>query len=381
MIPYGKHSIDETDIDALVSVLKNEFLTQGAQVPAFEKALCEYTGAAYAVAVNSGTSGLHIACLALGVGPGDWVWTVPNSFAASANCALYCGAQVDFVDIDENTRNLSVSALDNKLKAADIQGCLPKAIVVVHFAGSSCDMEAIATLTHKYGIHLIEDAAHALGGLDREGNAVGGCRYSDMTVTSFHPVKSITTAEGGVVLTNSAQFEATLRLFASHGISKSPAMLSTAHRNEPWFYEQQTLGFNYRLSDLHAALGMSQLKRLGSFISKRRALAAEYQNLLEGLPLKLPVSDSNSAWHLYVVELQQHNRTEVFNTLRKRGIGVNVHYIPIHWHPYYQKLGFSQGQFPIAERYYERAITLPLYPDLSADNQKEVVKVLKEVLV
>ncbi len=381
MIPYGKHSIDETDIDALVSVLKNEFLTQGARVPAFEKALCEYTGAAYAVAVNSGTSGLHIACMALGIGPGDWVWTVPNSFAASANCALYCGAQVDFVDIDANTRNLSVDALDTKLKAADSQGSLPKAIVAVHFAGSSCDMEAIAALAHTYGIHLIEDAAHALGGCDSEGNVVGGCRYSDMTVTSFHPVKSITTAEGGVVLTNSAQLEAALRLFASHGISKSPAVLSAAHRDEPWFYEQQTLGFNYRLSDLHAALGMSQLKRLDSFISMRRALAAEYQKLLEGLPLKLPVSDSNSAWHLYVVELTQHDRAEAFNRLRERGVGVNVHYIPIHWHPYYKALGFTEGQFPVTERYYERAITLPLYPDLSADNQKEVVKVLKEVLV
>lgn len=381
MIPYGKHIIEQDDIDAVVSVLRNEFLTQGAQVPAFEKALCDYTGASYAVAVNSGTSGLHIACLALDIGPGDIVWTSPNSFAASANCALYCGAEVDFIDIDAETRNMSVSALEEKLAQSERQNTLPKAIVVVHFSGLCCDMKAISTLAHRYGVKVIEDAAHALGGRNREGNKIGQGNHSAMTVMSFHPVKSITTAEGGAVLTNDAELAKRLRLFASHGITKDAALLPPGHESEPWFYAQQHLGFNYRLSDLHAALGLSQLTRLDEFIAGRKARAAEYQEALSTLPLTLPKWDENSAWHLYVVELQQHNRTEVFNTLRERGIGVNVHYIPIHWHPYYQKLGFSMGQFPIAEQYYERAITLPLYPDLSADNQKEVVKVLKEVLV
>ncbi|BBO28637.1 UDP-4-amino-4,6-dideoxy-N-acetyl-beta-L-altrosami ne transaminase [Alteromonas sp. I4] len=381
MIPYGKHTLLEQDIDAVVDVLKNQFLTQGSQVPLFEQELCRYTGAQSAVAVNSGTSGLHIACLAAGVTAGDTVWTVPISFAASANCARYCGASVDFVDIDPHTRNLNVSALVDKLHLAAAEHTLPKVIVVVHFTGSSNDMAAIAAITEPFNITLIEDAAHALGASDPQGHKVGACKYSAMTVLSFHPVKSITSAEGGAVLTNDDELAALLRRYASHGITREPGMLGDEHANEPWFYAQFELGYNYRLSDLHAALGRSQLAHIDEFIARRRALAENYHQALADLPLILPQPDANGAWHLYMVELTTHDRTEVFNALRSRGIGVNVHYIPIHWHPYYQQLGFKRGQFPQSEAYYNRALTLPLYPGLSADNQNEVIQQLKEVLV
>ena len=381
MIPYGKHTLLEQDIDAVVDVLKNQFLTQGSQVPLFEQELCRYTGAQSAVAVNSGTSGLHIACLAAGVEPGDTVWTVPISFAASANCARYCGASVDFVDIDPHTRNLNVSALVDKLHLAAAEHTLPKVIVVVHFTGSSNDMAAIAAITEPFNITLIEDAAHALGASDPQGHKVGACKYSAMTVLSFHPVKSITSAEGGAVLTNDDELAALLRRYASHGITREPGMLGDEHADEPWFYAQFDLGYNYRLSDLHAALGRSQLAHIDEFIARRRALAENYHQALADLPLILPQPDANGAWHLYMVELTEHDRTEVFNALRARGIGVNVHYIPIHWHPYYQQLGFKRGQFPQSEAYYNRALTLPLYPGLSADNQNEVIQQLKEVLV
>ena len=381
MIPYGKHTLLEQDIDAVVDVLKNQFLTQGSQVPLFEQELCRYTGAQSAVAVNSGTSGLHIACLAAGVTPGDKVWTVPISFAASANCARYCGASVDFVDIDPHTRNLNVSALVDKLHLAAAEHTLPKVIVVVHFTGSSNDMAAIAAITEPFNITLIEDAAHALGASDPQGHKVGACKYSAMTVLSFHPVKSITSAEGGAVLTNDVELAALLRRYASHGITREPGMLGDEHADEPWFYAQFELGYNYRLSDLHAALGRSQLAHIDEFIARRRALADNYHQALADLPLILPQPDANGAWHLYMVELTAHDRTDVFNALRARGIGVNVHYIPIHWHPYYQQLGFKRGQFPQSEAYYNRALTLPLYPGLSADNQNEVIQQLKEVLV
>ena len=381
MIPYGKHTLLEQDIDAVVDVLKNQFLTQGSQVPLFEQELCRYTGAQSAVAVNSGTSGLHIACLAAGVTDGDTVWTVPISFAASANCARYCGASVDFVDIDPHTRNLNVSALVDKLHLAAAEHTLPKVIVVVHFTGSSNDMAAIAAITEPFNITLIEDAAHALGASDPQGHKVGACKYSAMTVLSFHPVKSITSAEGGAVLTNDDELAALLRRYASHGITREPGMLGDEHADEPWFYAQFELGYNYRLSDLHAALGRSQLAHIDEFIARRRALAENYHQALADLPLILPQPDANGAWHLYMVELTAHDRTEVFNALRARGIGVNVHYIPIHWHPYYQQLGFKRGQFPQSEAYYNRALTLPLYPGLSADNQNEVIQQLKEVLV
>ncbi|QJR81826.1 UDP-4-amino-4,6-dideoxy-N-acetyl-beta-L-altrosamine transaminase [Alteromonas pelagimontana] len=381
MIPYGKHNIDDADIAAVVDVLKNEFLTQGKQVPAFERALCEYTGASHAVAVNSGTSGLHIACLAAGIEAGDIVWTVPNSFAASANCALYCGASVDFVDIDPDTRNLSPALLQEKLHHAAKQKALPKALVVVHFAGSSCDMRQIADIVKPYNITLIEDGAHALGGEDFDGNKIGGSNCSSMTVLSFHPVKSITTAEGGAVLTNHADLAQKLRLYASHGITREKELLPAGHSDEAWYYAQQCLGYNYRLSDLHAALGLAQLKRLDSFIHARRKKAEYYHKALAELPVIRPPGNIRSAWHLYVIELLHHDRKQVFEALRNAGIGVNVHYIPIHWHPYYQKLGFAQGQYPASEKYYQRAITLPLYAELTADMQDEVIRQLKEVLM
>ncbi|NMH59659.1 UDP-4-amino-4,6-dideoxy-N-acetyl-beta-L-altrosamine transaminase [Alteromonas ponticola] len=380
MIPYGCHDIQESDIDAVVDVLKNEFLTQGAQVPAFEQALCDYTGAKYTVAANSGTSALHIACLAAEIGPGDLVWTSPNSFAASANCALYCGARVDFVDIDPDTRNMSISALEEKIAHAKKQKTLPKAIVVVHFAGSSCDMKAISELTNPYGIVLIEDAAHALGGRDAQDNNVGKCTYTDMTVLSFHPVKSITSAEGGAVTTNSERFRQKLKLFASHGITRDPAMLNTSDAQQGWFYTQLELGYNYRLSDLHAVLGKSQLQRLDGYIAARRERAKRYDHALPSLPVKKPLMDDNSAWHLYTIELTEHSRQYVFDTLRKNGVGVNVHYIPIHLHPYYQNLGFRKGQFTNAETYYDRALSLPLYPTLSEADQQHVITQLEQVL-
>ena len=307
MIPYGKHTIAKEDVDAVVQVLENEFLTQGKQVPAFEQALCDYTGAKYVVACNSGTSGLHIACLAAGVGAGNLVWTVPNSFAASANAALYCGATVDFVDIDPVTRNLSVDALTAKLEKASAAGNVPDVLIAVHFSGSSCDMKAIADLCRPLNITIIEDAAHALGGKDAGGNRVGSCVYSDMVVTSFHPVKSVTTAEGGAVLTMSQVLADKLRLYASHGITKDPAALPAGHDDEPWFYAQIHLGFNYRLSDLHAALGVAQMGRLDSFVAERRARAARYHEALASLPVKRPLFDNNSAWHPNVQDMNSND--------------------------------------------------------------------------
>ncbi|MFC3095079.1 UDP-4-amino-4,6-dideoxy-N-acetyl-beta-L-altrosamine transaminase [Alteromonas sediminis] len=379
MIPYGAHDISELDIEGVVDVLKSGLLTQGDKVPAFEQALQNYTNASYAVAVNSGTSALHIACLALGVENGDIVWTTPNTFVASANCARYCGADVDFVDIDPATRQICIESLKHKLLVAKEFNKLPKVLVVVHFAGHMCNMKAIAELVNQFGVKLIEDAAHALGA-SYLGQYKGGCpAYSDITVLSFHPVKSITTAEGGAALTNNKALAHLLRLFASHGITKDSQnfvsnSVAAAH------YEQQVLGFNYRLSDVHAALGIMQLKRLDKFVEKRAALAARYDEELKDLPITLPQFDPFSAWHLYVIELNHHDRDACFEALRAKGLGVNIHYIPVHWHPYYQQLGFTKGQFPHSERYYLNAITLPLFPALTADNQQYVINALREVL-
>ena len=379
-IPYGKHFIDEQDIAAVVDVLNHRFLTQGSLVPEFEQKLTAYCGSDYAVSVNSGTSGLHIACLAAGVGSGDLVWTVPNSFVASANCARYCGAEVDFVDIDPGSRNISVSALAEKLQLAAQRGALPKLLIVVHFAGVSCDMQAISLLTREYGVMLVEDAAHALGG-SYLGNKVGGCQFSDMTVLSFHPVKSITTAEGGAVLTNSARLYSQLSLFSKHGVTRDPEQMA-GEPEGPWYYQQVELGFNYRLSDLHAALGISQLNKLDGFIQRRSQLAINYDNELASLPLTLPKVDerSESAWHLYMIELTAHKRAEVFSQLQNKGIGVNVHYIPIHLQPYYRKLGFATGYCPNAEAFYQNALTIPLFPSMTTDEQSRVIQALKEVL-
>lgn len=380
MIPYGKHQVDEDDIAAVVDVLCNRFLTQGELVPEFERRLGEYTGSNHCVSVNSATSGLHIACLAAGVGPGDLVWTSPNSFVASANCARYCGADIDFVDIDPMTRNMSLVALQVKLEQAKKSGRLPKAIVVVHFAGLSCDMQAIRQLTQPMGIILIEDAAHAFGG-NYQGRKIGCCEFSHMAVLSFHPVKSMTTAEGGAVMCNDKGLYEKLQLFAKHGITREQQQMSEPSHG-PWYYQQIELGYNFRLSDLHAALGISQLKKLDDFILKRQALAKGYSEAFAILPLTLPPEDpqSASAWHLYMVEVQTHQRKDVFEALLAHGIGVNVHYIPIHLQPYYRNLGFKQGDFPCAEAFYQNALTLPLFPGLAADDQNKVIEAVKEVL-
>jgi UDP-4-amino-4,6-dideoxy-N-acetyl-beta-L-altrosamine transaminase len=381
MIPYGKHLVNEDDVDAVVEVLRNQFLTQGTVVPKFEQALCEYTGANHCVAVNSATSGLHVACLAAGVAVGDSVWTVPNSFVASANCALYCGATIDFVDIDPFTRNIDISALETKLQHAATQNRLPKALIVVHFSGLSCEMQTIQKLTQLYSIVLIEDAAHGLGGSYQQ-SKIGSCVYSDMSVLSFHPVKSITSAEGGAVLTNQSQLYQKLQLFAKHGVTKDPSQYQ-GESHGPWYYQQLELGYNYRLSDLHAALGLSQLSKLDVFIQKRSRLAKVYDNALADLPLKLPVEEPQfkSAWHLYMVELIQHDRQHVYQQLHDKGVGVNVHYIPIHLQPYYQQLGFKQGDFPVSEHFYQNALTLPLFPSLTDIEQAKVIAVLHEVLL
>ncbi|MAD17377.1 MAG: UDP-4-amino-4,6-dideoxy-N-acetyl-beta-L-altrosamine transaminase [Alteromonadaceae bacterium] len=377
MLPYGRHAVDQDDIDAVVDVLQNQFLTQGSTVPAFESALCDYTQAAHTLAVNSGTSALHVACLAAGVGPSDLVWTVPNSFVASANCARYCGADVDFVDIDPLTRNISIKGLKSKLANCSK---FPKVLIVVHFAGVSCDMQAIAALTCRHNITLIEDAAHALGATYQD-KPVGSCQFSDMTVLSFHPVKSITSAEGGAITTNDKGLLERLTLFAKHGITREPSSLEDKEQGA-WYYEQQVLGYNYRMSDIHGALGLSQLNKLDAFIQHRREKAAFYLTALRPLPIRLPSEETlaTSAWHLFMIELSTHDRKAVFDALRSRGIGVNVHYIPIHIQPYYQKLGFQKGDFPYSEAFYKHAITLPLFPTMTPSQQQLVIDTLIDVL-
>jgi len=380
MIPYGQHFIDNADIDAVVDVLENHFLTQGAKVPEFEQALCDYTGAEFCTSVNSATSGLHVACLAAGVEAGDIVWTVPNSFAASANCALYCGASVDFVDIDADTFNISLSALRTKLDQAVVKNCLPKALVVVHFAGQTCDMKAIHSMLSPYNICIIEDAAHGLGA--SYGNKkVGACEYSQMAVFSFHPVKSITTAEGGAVMTNSEDLDRQLKLYSKHGITRETSLMQGTI-DGPWHYQQLVLGYNYRLNDLQAALGISQLQKLDEFIQKRQQLAARYLIELKGLPLQLPLNDGikRHSWHLFMVVLQKHMRASIYQRLHEKGIGVNVHYIPIHSHPFYQTLGFKKGDFPASEHFYNNALTLPLYPSMTHKQQTTVINVLRDLL-
>lgn len=384
MIPYGRQEITAADIDAVVQVLKSDFLTQGPVVPRFEQAVADYCSARHAVAVNSATSALHLACLALGLGPGDWLWTSPTTFVASANCALYCGAQVDFVDIDPRTYNLCPKALELKLIAAELSGRLPKVVVPVHLCGQSCAMDEIYALAKRYGFKLIEDASHAIGG-KYQGRPVGDSRYSDIAIFSFHPVKIITTGEGGMAVTNDAELAARMALLRSHGITRDPALM-TRDPDGPWYYQQVDLGFNYRMTELQAALGVSQLDRLDSYVARRHQLANRYAELLGGLPLTLPWQhpDSHSSFHLYVVQLQgeqaelQHRR--VFERMRERGIGVNLHYIPVHRQPYYEKMGFRAGQFPEAERYYRVALSLPMYPTLSEAEQDRVAEVLSEAL-
>lgn len=384
MIPYGRQDINQQDIDAVVDVLQSDFLTQGPMVPAFEKSIMDACNAKYAVAVNSATSALHTACLALGLGKGDWLWTTPNTFVASANCGLYCDAQVDFVDIDPRTYNLSVKALEEKLITAQKEDKLPKVVIPVHFSGQPCDMAAIYALSQKYGFKIIEDASHAIGG-KYKGEPIGNCRYSDITVFSFHPVKIVTTAEGGMAVTNDPKLAEHLNLLRSHGITRDDSLM-TKSADGPWYYQQIELGYNYRMTDMQAALGVSQMQRLDEYVAKRHELSERYNQLLKDLPITLPwqSSDSYSGLHLYVIRLQldQINKThlEVFNGMREAGILVNLHYIPVHLQPYYQDLGFEEGQYPEAEQYYKEAISLPMFPTMTEDQQNQVVSTLKELL-
>jgi UDP-4-amino-4,6-dideoxy-N-acetyl-beta-L-altrosamine transaminase len=381
-IPYGRQTITEGDIAAVEAVLRSPCLTQGPAVPAFEQAAATMVGAVYGVAVNSATSALHIACLALGLGPGDRLWTSPITFVASANCGRYCGAEVDFVDIDAATGLMSVAALEQKLQQAEQSGTLPKVLVPVHLAGSSCDMAAIAALAHRYGFAVLEDASHAIGGLYR-GQPVGNCRYSSITVFSFHPVKIITTGEGGLATTNDPQLAQKMSELRSHGIVRDPERFEFLPAG-PWVYEQQQLGFNYRMTDLQAALGLNQLQRLQAIVEERNRLLSTYEELLAGLPVRLLDVPPGvlSAVHLAVIQLEGSTPTQhrqLFEGLRAAGIGVQLHYSPVHLHPYYRRLGFGEAKFPESEAYASSAISLPLFPSLRMADQKRVITCIKEL--
>lgn len=385
MIPYGRQDVTDADIAAVSAVLRSDFLTQGPEIPRFEAALAAACGSKHAVAVNSATSALHIACMALGLKAGGLLWTSPNTFVASANCGRYCGADVDFVDVEPDTGNMSVAALEAKLAEGERAGRLPQVVIPVHFAGHSCDMAAIHALGQKYGFRIIEDASHAVGGRYRE-EPVGNCRYSDITVLSFHPVKIVTTAEGGAALTQDDGIARSLERLRTHGITRDASQMH-GEPEGPWWYEQVELGYNYRLTDLHAALGRSQLERLAEYVQRRVELVVRYDTLLAGLPLHLPGrrADTRSAWHLYVVRVDEAAgappRRAVFDRLRAAGIGVNVHYIPVHWQPYYRALGFQRGQFPQAEAHYAHAISLPMFPLLTEAAQDRVVAALRTALL
>lgn len=384
-IPYGRQNVSEEDIDAVVKVLRSEFLTQGPLVPIFENAVAEYCGAQYAVAVNSATSALHIACLALEVGPGDIVWTSPITFVASSNSALYCGASVDFVDIDPRTYNMSVEALAEKLSKAKKSNLLPKVVIPVHLSGQPCDMEGIYELSTQYGFDIVEDASHALGG-SYKGKSIGSGCYSVMSVFSFHAVKMITSGEGGMVVTNDKHLLKRLQGYRSHGVTSSPNDKQPRPDHEIWNYQQLALGFNYRMTDIQAALGVSQLKRLDSFVTNRRKIANSYDQLLEHLPIVIPWQhdDSYSSYHLYLIKLESSDdkylQLRVYNTLRERGVLVNLHYIPVYRQPYYEQLGFKQGHCPEAEKYFTGILSIPIYPGLSKGDQERVVNILDKAL-
>lgn len=385
MIPYGRQSISDEDIQAVIDVLKSDYLTQGPIVPKFEASLTKACTVKYAVAVNSATSGLHIACLALGAGPGKYVWTTPNSFVASANCALYCGAEIDFVDTDPRTFNMSPSRLEEKLVKAKAEGKLPKIVIPVHLTGQPCEMEAIHKLGQTYGFSIIEDASHCIGGRYKN-KPIGACKFSDISVFSFHPVKIITTAEGGACTTNSEELAQKMQLLRSHGITRDDSQM-TYESHGPWYYQQIALGLNYRMTEMQAALGVSQMTRLHDFVARRHELAARYDKHLKNLPLDTPYqhADSYSGYHLYVIQphFDKISKThlDVFKELRAAGLGINLHYIPIHTQPYYQNLGFRPGDFPIAEDYYAKSISIPLYHAMSYEQQDEVIDILKRVLI
>jgi len=384
LIPYGRQEIIQSDVDEVISVLHSDFITQGPQVPLFEKTVADKVGAKYAVAVNSATSALHLACRALDVQAGDIVWTSPITFVASANCAVYCGASIDFVDIDESTCNMSVSALELKLKDAERAGKLPKVVIPVHFAGQSCDMARIRTLSQDYGFAIVEDASHAIGGRYKETH-VGGCAYSDITVFSFHPVKIITTGEGGMALSNDQVLVDRMRLLSSHGITRNPEHMDR-EPDGPWYYQQVDIGYNYRMTEIQAALGISQIQRLDDYVRRRNQIASTYDEAFLGSAVKplVVLGDCYSAYHLYVIRLNvEHDhglRAFVFEQLRQKGIGVNVHYIPVHLQPWYQKLGFEEGMFPVAERYYKHALSIPMFPTLSDKEQQYVANTVIEVV-
>lgn len=386
MIPYGRQEINQQDIDAVIGVLKSDFLTQGPQVPLFEKAIRDVVHADYACAVNSATSALHIACLALGVGKGDVVWTTPITFVASANCALYCGAYIDFVDIDPDSYNLSSKMLEQKLVDAKINSLpLPKVVIPVHLCGQPCEMDKIYELSVKYGFSIIEDASHAIGG-KYKGRPIGNCEYSDITIFSFHPVKIVTTAEGGVATTNNKTIAKRLELLRSHGITRDESFMNNDSHGS-WYYEQVDLGYNYRMTEMQAALGVSQMSRLHKFVAKRNELAERYDELLQSLPLVTPkqIDDSYSGRHLYVIRLKLDeiamSHQYVFEKLRERGIGVNLHYIPVHTQPYYQELLGKKTYFPEAERYYREAFSIPLFHTMTKEQQDKVIQEIKSLII
>ena len=385
MIPYGRHNISQSDVDAVVDVLRSDFLTQRAVLPRFETAVAEYCGAAQGVAVNSATSALHVACLALELGSGDWLWTSPNTFVASANAALYCGAKVDFVDIDPKTYNMCPIKLEQKLKLAEKNGKLPKIVIPVHYGGQPCDMAAIHVLSRKYGFRIIEDASHAIGS-SYNGAKIGSCLDSDITVFSFHPVKIITSGEGGMAMTQSAELGRRMRLLRAHGITSESALFDARPNNEIWNYQQIELGYNYRMTDIHAALGLSQLTQLDQFIGQRHKIASSYATELQSLPIILPYQacGTHSSYHLYPIRVNQpmsgRTQQQVYDWFWQNGISVNLHYIPVHRHPYYKKLGFELGDFPAAEQMHREVISLPIYAGLSDSDQTKVIKLTHDIL-